>query len=227
MASNLTYFIRASKALSSSTVGVISGYYLQKSISEGSEFYILYLLIAVILVCILLIGVDFVLLRLIDKLKFLRRAVLGSDFIEGFWLQMVVPESHKDEIPRFGIIRIAFEGTQYKITGDSFQPNGELIASFITYLIQYEKHQLKYSFEAHVADVAHNKIIGNTELLFTSFDSGIASSYTGTVYSNIRDVPVKVRAYKIPEEYLPLEFSKEGRKSIIQKVINIHIDDKF
>ena len=205
-------FLEITKAAASGILGVLSAYFFKKHLNEGGGEE-LWGTIAIAVVLFIVVSIfNYVIANIIDKCQWIRKKMLGKDFLEGIWMQKIASRSLTEKPIDYHIISILYEKGFYKITGESYNKKGKYIASFQSYSSKYENHILEYPFTvATIENNTEKKIYGTSKLTFSPADR-LPDKYIGTVCSNLRKNPIYVIAKKLPKgKCIDLKTS-EGRK---------------
>lgn len=209
--------INICKAVASSIIGTISGFLLKKFLFEKPETDYITLLIIAIIVFFLTAIANYLITSFIEKNKFLRKKILGNDFIEGHWIQKIESESYGlMHTVQYSLIKISIEKSHYKVVGTSFQTDGsETTAHFFSQTSDFNGVILSYPFTVESLEYKDSKnIFGHTKLHFSK-TGGLPDSYFGIVESNVREKPVKVRGKKISAKENVDVSTKSGRERLI------------
>lgn len=156
----------------------------------------------------------------IENSKLVRRSVLGNNFIEGYWIQNIETESYGlMHTVQYSVLKISFDRTSLKIEGISFELDGsKTTANFYSHSSEFDGKILRYPFTVESLEFKNKiNIFGRTELQFEKVGD-LPESYFGTVESNVRKKPVKVRGEKI-KDHLDINISsKRGRARLIEYI---------
>ncbi len=205
----------ALKAAAATALAGVSGFLLEKYKSPNMSTMI----IVAGLIFIANAFFIYTLTSLIDSTRFLRRIVLGNDYLEGFWVQKIKSSSKElSQAPHYTIIEITFEKARYKLSGISFradEPN--YTATFQSDISTYAENKLKYPFKGTTLEKdikkAKNVFSGYTSLTFVQINNSPPTSFVGVVHSNVRTIPVLVEGFKIDNFIDPQ--SSSGRAALI------------
>ncbi|WP_438467536.1 hypothetical protein [Marinomonas sp. PE14-40] len=181
-----------------SLIGIAGGYYIRKSEVAGSEAWIVFAVVYLI-VFISAFAVSNYLGRFLFKQV---RTFFDPHYIEGRWVQ-VIEDKRLDTLPptRYTFLEISYEKGQYLVKGASYsEEDGEQTTNFYSLSSTYSKSSstLKYVYKFTTDE--HNdkkELFGETSLVFGNVNGEKSlSKYKGVVHSNLRD-DVRVLAVKI------------------------------
>ena len=216
MINQLNNFQIWTKTVITAVMGVTSGYYI-KALSAEYETSIMIVAIIILIVLISKI-VELFIHFLVNKSIFIRKALLGSHFIEGYWLERVADISKNEGLQFFAILKISFVNNTYVVSGETFNHFGEILATFHSQFSNYSNYLLSYSFEGLNTSNIGTRIIGNGELRFTP-SSGYPKRFIGSIYSSITGLPIRVIADKIAPELLNKIDDPESRIELFKPYI--------
>lgn len=188
---------------------------IEKSISNNNLVGFITIISAIIIIGLL----NFFIVLIIEKSKLLRRLVIGKDFIEGFWYEIVYNEERT--IKWATLINIFYESNELKVNGISFYENGRKVAVFKSSHSNYYDLSLVFQYVAHTEAVPNFIEHGFTELMFenpaTSF-SGFFIDHTNSLRNTVHGVKVSLTDFR---KYNKFRSEDEKKRFLIEK-INIH-----
>ncbi len=210
------------KAVSSSLLGTTSGYMFRKFIFENPDSTpVTWISIAIVIFAVTVIS-NFVLSSLIEKSSLIRKWILGNHFIEGYWIQNIETESYGlMHTVQYSLLKITYEKFNFKVEGTSFALDGSKnTANFYSHVTEFDGVILRYPFTVETLEFnKKNNIFGKTELHFSKVGK-LPELYFGTVESNVRKKPVKVRGEKIKSHIHVDITTKRGREKLISYIKN-------
>jgi hypothetical protein len=101
--------------------------------------------IMLIIVVSVIIVATFLMERLVDSSYLLRRIISGSDFVEGFWYD-ISREATSNRAAQGAVLFIHYEDGEVKVSGISFDDQGNKIASFSSISATYVRRTLYYQY---------------------------------------------------------------------------------
>ena len=210
------------KSISTSFVGITGGFLLRLYIfeNEGSNIFT-YIGIAVV-IGLCTFGVSDKISSWIENSKWIRRRILGNNFIEGHWIQNIESESYDlMHTVQYSVLKITFEKSSLKVEGLSFELDGsKSTASFHSDSTEFDGKILRYPFTVESLEFKNKKsIFGKTELHFEKIGKR-PQKFFGVVESNVREHPVKVRGEKIKDNFYVDVYTRRGREKLISYINN-------
>jgi hypothetical protein len=152
---------------------------------------------------------------LVTHWSWLRRTVLQSHYIEGWWIDRVVIPENPHEVDSVAILKIAFTNGQYEVTGDSLDLSGRQLGNFRCHISKYSDYTLKYAYEA--ANLRHEEVSleGYGEYHF-SRGRRMPLAFTGFIYDSFHRRKVTLQARKITDPAALENLDDEAvRRSVI------------
>ena len=119
----------------------------------------------------------------IDSQRWVRRLIMGSQDIEGYWLDVVY---HSDRIISGGLVRYFYEDRTYKVSGRDFDEAGQWFGWWESEISAYEAGRLDYKFRA-LRPGGGNDATGHGENHFSSNDRELSRQYDGYYFEGRND----------------------------------------
>jgi hypothetical protein len=82
----------------------------------------------------------------VERSQWLRRKLLGDNFIEGIWKDVVTWNTNEGKFLTGGLVEITFSKGKLHVSGESFDASGRRIGSFRSLVASYRDRVLTYSF---------------------------------------------------------------------------------
>lgn len=150
-------------------------------IKEGVISFIMSIVIIIIIFLIL----DFLLDKIVDT-KFIRKSILGEDYIEGQWAELAYDANTNQDIS-YSLLTIKGDGDSVVLNGDSFDVNsfahiGSFVSNSLTYEYPYLYYNYKYDINTQVnpkegiSRIKFISRIGKEPLIHTGFFIDIDSN---------------------------------------------------
>ncbi len=157
--------------------------WLQKNdlIKEGVISFI----VSIVIIILIFLIIDFILDKIVE-LKFIRKLILGEDYIEGQWAELAYDATSNTDIS-YSLLTIKGDGESLVLNGDSFDVNTFVhIGSFVSNSITYEYPHLFYNYKYDINSQINSKEgmsrikfisrIGKEPLIHTGFFIDIDSN---------------------------------------------------
>lgn len=223
MIKSLNTFTAWTKTIITTIVGVLSGFFMKNTI-YGVDATLM--LIAVIIILILISKlIEFLLHEVINRSLFVRKLLLGSHFIEGFWLQKFVNIYEDKKIERVTLTKISFRGNGYAINGETFNFDCESRGVFHSKYSEYQDYCLKYAFEGLTSSI-EEKQIGNNEFKFVQTEK-FPKKAVGGITNNIQNNSLRVFAYKLSADDAIKIAEEDTKLEVIERFIKKRCVEKI
>ena len=111
-------------------------------------------------------ALEFIAERAFDSSTWMRRLVLGSDFIEGVWLHRIFQGQNTNNVSSFAVITIACEHGAYTVTGKAYNLDGTVLGSFSTAATVYTDGRLRSIYDGLKSTSESLEVIGYSEYKF-------------------------------------------------------------
>jgi hypothetical protein len=210
MLKKIEKFLEITKTAASGLIGIITGYFLKKYLTANAEEKIWVIVVVSITLFFILSFFNWAITKIVDNSKHLRKLLLGKDFLEGCWIQKISDESMQDRPVIYSLIYISYDDGSYKVTGESFDKEGNFTANFISQFSEYSNNILKYPFTITTLENKEKKVFGTSKLTFSSTNE-YPNRYLGIVYSNLGEKPVYIKAKKLQAKSTVDLKTKAGR----------------
>jgi len=152
----------------------------------------------------------------IEKSTFLRKLIAGSEFIEGFWHDVSVDPSKS--VTHGVLFQVRFEHDRFAVSGSSFDPQGNHIATFRSINAAYSDRVLHFRYESHTAYSEQETETGVVELQFDN----PPSSYSGFYFDYSNKVRFRVHGSKAPAQAIRAYHSfsdiNDKRAFVVQEI---------
>ena len=126
----------------------------------------------------------------------LRKIILQSHFIEGYWINSVQFVDSDTELDSIGLIRIAYVGRRYEISGDNLDKHAKPLGNFRYYISEYDNYKLRYAYDGNNKRQIGGHVEGYGEFSFTPADGG-PLSFDGFIRDNYHGEPVILHGERI------------------------------
>jgi hypothetical protein len=199
MLKQIEKFLEITKTAASGLIGIISGYFLKKYLNANAEEKIWVIVVVAILLFIIISFFNWAITKIVGNSKPIRKLLLGKDFLEGCWIQKITDDPMNDRPVIYSIVYISYNDGYYKVTGESFDKDGNFTATFHSQFSEYSNHILKYPFTITTLENQEKKVFGTSKLTFSSTNEH-PNRYLGIIYSNLREKPVYTKAKKMQEK---------------------------
>lgn len=185
------------ETISTATLGVISGYFINEIIKE-TKFQEILLLALIVFVILIEKIFDWLLKTLIANSKALRKIIAGNHYIEGYWVERVVNINNPTQPYGFALIKISFYNMQYSVSGEIINKEmTDCISNFHSNYSDYNNFTLTYYFKAiNVTDTLTNDIIGKGEFEFVAREK-MPTRLRGSIIDTKNQSMLKLEAEKI------------------------------
>lgn len=87
---------------------------------------------------------------MIEHAQFLRRWIMGENFVEGVWVDIVQTHTSDDTTFSGGIFEIFFQGGELRVSGSSFDETGRKIGTFNSNFVHYADWSLSFHYHKGV-----------------------------------------------------------------------------
>lgn len=122
---------------------------------------------AIIVVMLATKGVEALSWIAINNSAYLRKIILGRQFVEGYWVDRLVDTETK-EIISIGIVEISYQDGSLFVNGYGYSRSYDPRGSFKTYVSKYESLTLKYGYESTLPFSSDVKVHGHGQYNFVS-----------------------------------------------------------
>lgn len=124
------------------------------------------LVLAYIVVAILVVkGLETFIKWAISNSVWLRRIIMGKQFIEGYWIDKLV-DVENEEIISIGILKITYQDGMLHSSGSGYSPNYDNFGSFKTYISKYDDFKLNYGYVSLMPFTPNIEVYGHGQYLF-------------------------------------------------------------
>ncbi len=171
------------------------------------------LLLLIVIVVLLGRLAEFFIKELVLRARWLRRIIMGAQFIEGTWIDKVVTDNNIESI---ALLTIVFENSRFEINGESLDLAGERLGTFRTYISEYENWELRYAYHGMNKRKQDVRIDGYGEYHFVRGDQ-MPLTFSGFLHDSRHMKQVLVQVEKVyHSELLQAVRTREGKKRIIE-----------
>lgn len=125
-------------------VGILLINYLEKNFISNTSSLSAFFIVSFLFLVLFLGLVKFSSLLFsffIERFTFIKKLILGSEYIEGIWLNKA-----KNTV---GIIRIIFKDESYSIDGSQYDEEGILLATWRSTTLSFDGNKLEYVYNTH------------------------------------------------------------------------------
>ncbi len=210
MLKQIEKFLEITKTAASGLTGIVSGYFLKKYLTANAEEKIWVIVVVSIILFVIISFFNWAITKIVDNSRPLRKLLLGKDFLEGWWIQKIMDNGMQERPVIYSKVYISYDEGSYKVTGESFDKDGNFTANFHSQFSEYSNHVLKYPFTITTLENQEKKVFGTSKLRFSP-NNEHPTKYLGIVYSNLREKPVYIKAKKLEEKSTVDLTTEEGR----------------
>ncbi len=164
---------------------------------EGMEAHIGVSWLCAILAFLGLVELADFLFEKIINVRWIRRIILGRQWIEGTWFDVVVDKESKNII-NAGIIKITSEDSILSISGDIYSPHGRHVGGFNSVLVKREGGKVEFIFCRDGLD-KDTPEYGHATYTFSHPLHGEVSRYTGSFYDQKEKKVLHTDAEKVTD----------------------------
>lgn len=155
----------------------------------------LLLILAVVIVIFVFVIIDYILDKLVE-LAFIRKLILGEDYIEGHWIELAYDVQNGQAIS-YSLISIKGNGDSLILSGDSYDyATSTPIGSFTSNSITYEYPHLYYNYKYDITNEINLKE-GISRIKFNSHFGKSPLSLTGFFIDIDSNTKVNFIAWKV------------------------------
>jgi hypothetical protein len=117
----------------------------------------------------------------IERSKFIRRLLLGEDFLEGWWVDYA--ENEARELVSAALLCIKYRKNELKVQGSVMHKEDHVIGRLTGYPVAYSEKESTIAFSYRIQSAKHSSLIdeGYEELKFDGSES-FHDSYNGFVF---------------------------------------------
>ena len=212
MVRRIDTFIRWLSSIATSAIA-IGTYAVRSSLQSLVQNSPLALFILLVIVVLLSQVADYLIRQGVSKARWIRRYILGRQFVEGYWVDRVIEGGQVESV---GLLTIAYDNGQLEINGESLDTEGRRLGTFRTYISEYDNWEFRYAYHGMHKGKSDVRIDGYGEYHFVRGDR-IPLAFSGFLHDSRHMKQVLVQAEKVwhPELIAGIS-SKEGRKRIIE-----------
>lgn len=172
---------------------------------SGAHFGLL--VAAIILVMLISKSLEALFSLAVENSVTLRKLVMGSQFMEGYWIDKVVDVANDNTMLSVGILKISFYHGMIMVSGTGYSPKYDPLGSFQTYISKYDAFTLKYGYVSILPRDGGTEVHGHGQYMF----------------SQGNDSPVRFTGF-MQDSHFTNKILIEGEK-ISDKAILRHIDE--
>ena len=148
---------------------------------------------------------------IVNNSKFLRKLILGNQFIEGSWTDYTTRNEYKKS---FGIITIKFVSGNYIIEGNDYLEDGSLESSFTTSAIEASWPSILFVHKANRISEEGSLVDGFSQFTFATIAGRL--TYSGWSVDYGKKAHKILNGSRISENEMELCNTKEGRVQLFK-----------
>jgi hypothetical protein len=200
-------------------LGAMVFFYIVFRLSAIYEFSFGWYLLSIPLIYYIFIVLDRVLIYALYRFSGLRKMILGKNWIEGDWIEVLYDKGKMDSI---AILQIVYEKQgSYTLKGESYTLTGEYRGSFVTPNTTYHEDEraLRYSYSGKLKEAL---IAGTGVLEFKIKENEkVAEIFEGHLLDNFHTKGATFKAEKI-DDYTKID-SLRSKKDFMREYISKQI----
>ena len=175
---------------------------------------------SVILVTISILFVRFLIGSLFERSKTVRKILLGKNYIEGIWFDVM---REKGQVKEIGVSSVEYADFQIKYSGEDYDLAVTQRLPFMAEMAQLKRDGvMMYKYTARRSDTDRVGTPGYGELQFHSGRHGMPTRYTGEYFLLNENTKCSFEGFKLDEkkdkELLELLDSGETRKEALRRL---------
>lgn len=212
------------ETISTASLGVISGYFINEILQMDEKRW-LFILVLILVIILFEKALSWFLRKIISNFPNLRKLIAGHHFIEGYWVETVVNVENPDQPYGYSLIRIWFSEMKYIISGEIINKDlTDVVSNFISNYSDYRNYTLTYYFKGiNVTDKSQANIIGRGDFEFVPSDKA-PIRLRGSVVDTKNHSILKVEAEKVNNELLSKYKAERGREVDILNLVKEHLN---
>lgn len=153
--------------------------------------------------------------------RYLRRTLIGKDFIEGDW-PLVVVDMEKGEPLYYGFLNIGFCAGQLYVSGDDWHPDGRHAQAFHSVQSLYRNRVLHYWYEQGES-LSDPSMRGYTFIYFFP-DESVAKRHAGKFLDVMHTKDIRFYAKKQKYKLLERSFGEEDTGKKLEAARQLWLD---
>jgi hypothetical protein len=211
MVKRLDTFISWMDSIAVSAIAIAT-YTIRSTIQETIVNPTITMLLLIAIVVLLSRITEFLIKELVSKSRWLRRIVLGTQFIEGRWIDKVVTDGNVESI---ALLTITYSNNQFEVNGESLDLMGDKLGAFHTYISVFDNWELKYAYHGVNIRKGDIRIDGYGEYNFVRHEK-FPLSFLGFLHDSRHMKQVHVQAEKVYHPTLVAAAqTRDGKRFII------------
>lgn len=138
---------------------------------------------------------ELVVTTLFHRSMWIKQVLLGDEYIEGVWFDIVVGKNH------YGLINIHICDGRIFIVGETFNTNGDVTATFEDYMVKFEGRTLRGAYYAsHFNETTPMEVRGLSTYILSGNPGEVPKYYSG-FFNDIatHDNSGQVQGFKITD----------------------------
>ncbi|NIS37739.1 hypothetical protein GWN26_01340, partial [Candidatus Saccharibacteria bacterium] len=153
---------------------------------------------------------------LVERSKFIRKLILGKDYIEGSWVDLSI--DHQNKLLRaVALVEIEYQNGSIAFGGQVFGCNGVPVGNFDSSVAGYKNNTLWYVYNREVVFENKEKATGRGELKFTR-ESHNPTSYYGSFFDTETELEISVEGARIQDKKtLKMLRKQEGKAQVVKE----------
>lgn len=167
--------------------------------------------------------IEFAASKIVDSYVPLRRLIVGLEFIEGWWVDLVITPDKNREVDSIGILQIIYEGDHYMAYGvnlDATDVKGKELGNFRCYACYYDNLVFQFAYDGANIRKTGSKVDGHGEYRFTR-QLGCPVSFSGFLDDSFYHKTLLLKGYKITDKSFIKKINEaETRQKIVEWAIS-------
>ena len=148
-----------------------------------------------------------------ESSRWLRRLLLGRQFVEGTWFDLSVEDGQPIIV---GVSRVEFSGTTVRFSGEDFAVDGTRQGHYLADLTSLEWPKLKYKYTYHVSDAPQLSKQGYGEAQFIERD-GPPKEYVGFYFELLVGKRVTYEGWRVEDPEILAQLDDRVRRRHVIK----------
>jgi hypothetical protein len=203
-----------------STLGVAVGVVLTDQFSSLAKQWFLIpgvpIVFSLLVVAISVVAVQFLTSSLFDHFQWVRRLLLGQEYIEGTWFDILRKDGRPLEI---GVSWLRYEDLNVKFSGEDCDLALRHSFPYEANMVQFDGQVLMYKYTARRSDDANITTQGYGEIQFSNVRQGVPKKYSGCYFVLRSTEKLSFEGFKLDEEkdreWIKMLDSGETRKKAL------------
>ncbi|HSF29901.1 MAG TPA: hypothetical protein VLK82_05440 [Candidatus Tectomicrobia bacterium] len=182
--------------------------------------------LSLITVAVSVVVLKFMAGALFEKSKRVRRMLLGRQYIEGTWLDIMRADGKLKEI---GVSWLRYDGSELRYTGEDYDLTLNHCSPYEAEMVQLKGQVLMYKYTARRSDNGSLGTQGYGELQFSPGRDGIPNKYSGSYFVLQGREKLSFEGFKLDEqkdsELLELLENGRTRKEALRRLLEEYAKD--